>query len=104
MRESKSSFIKWSSRSVMKPFPYRENFPLEIQRDSRKPSLEFSQTCIWELNFRNNALRCTTFTSDTVKSVQSTLSHLICQMLTSVPRTIFTRFFEEHGLFQYYLY
>ena len=36
-----------------------------------------------------------------LKSVQSTLSHLIS---TSVPRATFTRFFVEHGLFQYYLY
>ena len=34
-----------------------------------------------------------------VKSVQSTLSHLIS---TSVPRATFTRFLVEHGLFQYY--
>ena len=34
-----------------------------------------------------------------VKSVQSTLSHLIS---TSVPRTTFTRFLVEHQLFQYY--
>ena len=36
-----------------------------------------------------------------IKSVQSTLSHLIS---TSVPRATFTRFFVEHGSFQYYLY
>ena len=34
-----------------------------------------------------------------LKSVQSTLSHLIS---TSVPRATFTRFFVKHGLFQYY--
>ena len=36
-----------------------------------------------------------------VKSVQSTLSHLIS---TSVPRATFTRFLVEHGLLQYYSY
>ena len=36
-----------------------------------------------------------------VKSVQSTLSHLI---LTSVPRVMFTHFFVEHGTFQCYSY
>ena len=36
-----------------------------------------------------------------VKSVQSTLSHLIT---TSVPRAMFTHFLVEHGLSQYYLY
>ena len=36
-----------------------------------------------------------------LKSVQSTLSHLIS---TSVPPATFTRFFVERGLFQYYLY
>ena len=40
-------------------------------------------------------------TEHMVKSVQSTLSHLIS---TSVPCATFTRFFVEHGLFQYYLY
>ena len=34
-----------------------------------------------------------------VKSVQSTLSHLIT---TSVSHATFTRFFVEHELFQYY--
>ena len=34
-----------------------------------------------------------------VKSVQSTLSHL---MSTSVPRATFTRSLVEHRLFQYY--
>ena len=36
-----------------------------------------------------------------LKSVQSTLSHLIT---TSVPRAMFTHFLVEHGLSQYYLY
>ena len=36
-----------------------------------------------------------------LKSVQSTLSHL---MTTSVPRAMLTHFLVEHGLFQYYLY
>ena len=36
-----------------------------------------------------------------VKSVQSTLSHLIT---TSVPLAMFTPFLLEHGLSQYYLY
>ena len=36
-----------------------------------------------------------------LRSVQSTLSHLIS---TSVLRATFTRFFVEHGLFQHYLY
>ena len=36
-----------------------------------------------------------------IKSVQSTLSHLIT---TSVPRAMFTHFLVEHGLSQYYLY
>ena len=36
-----------------------------------------------------------------VKSVQSTLSHLIT---TSVPHAMFTHFLVEHGLSQYYLY
>ena len=34
-----------------------------------------------------------------VKSVQSTLSHLIS---TSVPPATFTRFLIQHGLFEYY--
>ena len=36
-----------------------------------------------------------------VKSVQLTLSYLIT---TSAPRVMFTHFFVEHGLSQYYLY
>ena len=36
-----------------------------------------------------------------VKSVQSTLSHLIT---ASVPRAMFTHFLVEHGLSQYCLY
>ena len=39
--------------------------------------------------------------SATVKSVQSTLSHLIT---TSVPSAMFTHFLVEHGLSQYHLY
>ena len=36
-----------------------------------------------------------------IKSVQSTLSHLIT---TSLPRAMFTHFLVEHGLSQYYLF
>ena len=36
-----------------------------------------------------------------LKSVQSTLSHLIT---TSVPRAMLTHFLVEHGLSQYYLF
>ena len=36
-----------------------------------------------------------------LKSVQSTLSHLIT---TSVPRAMFTHFLVEHGLSQYYIH
>ena len=36
-----------------------------------------------------------------VKSVQSTLRHLLT---TSVPRAMFTHFLVEHELSQYYLY
>ena len=40
-------------------------------------------------------------TTDKIKSLQSTLSHLIT---TSVPNAMFTHFLVKHGLSQYYLY
>ena len=100
MAEMFNDFFKDISAKINDSIPSTKKSPLDYLTNRNDKSFFISLTTPEEVEAIIISLNSGKSTGPySIKSVQSTLSHLIS---TSVPRATFTRLLVEHGLFQYY--